>query len=71
MLKAPDLVVDVLSPGNRQVEMNHKIQAYLDSGIREVIVVALDGSITYHQSTGIKPHSTFHMTLTLPPHLFS
>ena len=71
LLQAPDLVVEVLSPGNRQAEINHKIQAYLASGIQEVIVVGLDGTITYHHPAGIKPTSTFGITLTLPAHFAS
>ncbi len=71
LLHAPDLVVEVLSPGNRQVEMNHKIQAYLGSGIQEVIVVGLNGTITYHHPSGTKPASTFGIVLTLPTHLFT
>ncbi|WP_447970433.1 Uma2 family endonuclease [Nitrospira sp. M1] len=69
--QAPDLVVEVLSPGNRETEINYKIQAYLSSGIQEVIVIGLDGTITYHHPTGIKPASTFGITLTLPAHLFA
>ena len=32
VLQTPELVVEVLSPGNRTPEMNHKIQGYLQSG---------------------------------------
>ncbi len=34
LLSDPDLVVEVLSPGNRSTEINHKTQAYLESGIQ-------------------------------------
>ncbi|MDR4499876.1 MAG: Uma2 family endonuclease [Nitrospirales bacterium] len=70
LLEAPELVVEVLSPGNRQIEINHKIQAYLASSVQEVIIVGLDGVLTYHHATGIQPASTFGITLTLPRHLF-
>lgn len=71
LLQAPDLVVEVLSPGNRQAEINHKVHAYLASGIQEVIIVGLDGTITYHQPTGIQPTSAFGVSLILPSHLFA
>ncbi len=71
LLQTPDLVVEVLSPGNRRTEINHKIQAYLSSGIQEVIIVGLDGAITYYHTNGIQTTSTFEVTLALPAHLFS
>lgn len=41
LVQAPDLIVEVLSPGNRETEINHKTQAYLGSGVQEVIIVSL------------------------------
>lgn len=38
-LGAPDLVIEVLSPGNTQNEMNQKFNAYEESGVREYWVV--------------------------------
>ena len=70
LLKAPDLVVEVLSPGNRKTEINHKIQAYLASGINEVLVVGLTGTMEFHRQDGVHSTSYFHLSLTLPPHLF-
>ena len=70
VLEAPDLVVEVLSPGNRKPEMDHKIHGYLQSGVKEVIVVSLTGSIEYVRSDGLHSTSVFKLTLSLPPHLF-
>lgn len=70
LLQAPDLVVEVLSPGNRQAEINHKIQAYLTSGIQEVLIVGLTGTMEFHRQDGVHSTSTLNITLTLPPHLF-
>jgi Uma2 family endonuclease len=36
---APDLVVEILSPGNRQIEMNEKFEAYQDSLVREYWII--------------------------------
>lgn len=70
VLQAPELVVEVLSPGNRKPEMNHKIQGYLHSGVQEVIVVGLTGTIEYIRQDGVHPTSMFNLTLSLPVHLF-
>lgn len=71
LLQAPELVVEVLSPGNRQPEMNHKIQGYLGSGVKEVIVVGLTGTIEYYRQDGVHATSIFSLTLALSAQLFS
>jgi Uma2 family endonuclease len=71
VLQAPELVVEVLSPGNRKPEMNHKIQGYLSSGVKEVVVIGLTGTIEYVRQDGVHPTSMFNLTLTLPSQLFS
>ncbi len=70
LVRAPELVVEVLSPGNRETEINHKTQAYLASGIQEVIIVGLTGSIEYVRQDGIHSTSIFNLALTLPAQLF-
>ena len=70
-LLAPPLVVEVLSPGNRQPEMNHKIQGYLQSGVQEVIVVGLTGGIEFIRQDGVHATSIFNLNLALPAQLFS
>lgn len=71
VLQAPELVVEVLSPGNRKPEMNHKIQGYLSSGVKEVVVIGLTGTIEYIRQDGVHATSMFNLTLTLPTQLFS
>ncbi len=70
VLQAPELVVEVLSPGNRKPEMNHKIQGYLQSGVQEVIVVGLTGGLEYIRQDGVHAMSMFNLKLSLPLHLF-
>jgi Uma2 family endonuclease len=70
LVHTPDLVVEVLSPGNRQVEINYKVQAYLASGIQEVLVVGLNGTFEFYRQDGVHTSSVFNVTLSLPPHLF-
>lgn len=42
---APDLVVEVLSPGNKQLELQHKFEVYESSGIKEYWIVDPDSQI--------------------------
>lgn len=66
LVRAQDFVVEVLSPGNRQVEINYKVQAYLASGIQEVLVVGLNGTLEFYRQDGIHPSSSFNVKLSLP-----
>lgn len=70
LIQSPDLVVEVLSPGNRQTEINYKIQAYLSSGVKEVMIVGLTGSIDYYREDGVHNASRFNLSLSLPSKLF-
>lgn len=38
-LGAPDLIVEILSPGNSKVEMSNKFELYQESGVREYWLV--------------------------------
>lgn len=40
---APDLVVEVLSPGNKQLELQHKYEVYEESGIKEYWLLDPEG----------------------------
>lgn len=71
LVESPDLAVEVLSPGNRNAEISHKVRAYLDSGVREVLVVGLDGSMRYHRVDGVHTTSCFALAFTLPSELFA
>lgn len=71
LVESPDLVVEVLSPGNRGTEVAHKVQAYLDSGVREVLVVGLDGAVRWHRADGAHAQSTSGLVITLPAELFA
>jgi len=71
LIQAPDLVVEVLASEDRAPVINHKIRGYLGSGVKEVIVIGLTGSIDYIRPDGVHPTSIFTLTLVLPPQLFS
>ncbi|WP_114752111.1 Uma2 family endonuclease [Pleomorphovibrio marinus] len=40
---APDLVVEVLSPGNKQLELQHKYEVYEESGVKEYWLMDPEG----------------------------
>lgn len=44
---APDLVVEVLSPGNSEREMRLKFELYEEAGVREYWLVQLDSQATF------------------------
>ena len=40
---APDLVVEVLSPGNKQLELQHKYEVYEEAGVKEYWLLDPEG----------------------------
>ena len=70
LIVAPELVVEVLSPGNRKTEVQHKVDAYLEAGVREVLVVGVKGTLDFHRTGGVHRASAFALSLLLAPHLF-
>ncbi len=40
---APDLVVEVLSPGNKQLELQHKYEVYEEAGVKEYWLMDAQG----------------------------
>ncbi|EMI54907.1 Uma2 family endonuclease [Rhodopirellula sallentina] len=46
---APEICVEVLSPGNSESEMRTKRQLYFDAGADEVWICGLDGTMTFYQ----------------------
>jgi Uma2 family endonuclease len=63
--RAPEICVEVASPGNTEKWLLEKAAAYLYAGAREVVVVDLDGRIRYFDSTGQRTESTFGLRLAV------
>lgn len=49
---APEICVEVLSPGNSTEEMEEKRTLYFASGAEEVWICAADGTIRFYNRTG-------------------
>jgi Uma2 family endonuclease len=49
---APEICVEVVSPGNSADEISHKIDLYLAKGAVEVWVVDINGKLNYYNNSG-------------------
>ena len=65
-LAAPEICVEILSPGNSEQEMREKIQPYLQQGSQEVWLVDTTGNIRFFNATGENKQSAFGMQINLP-----
>jgi Uma2 family endonuclease len=64
---APEICVEVASPGNTTKWLLEKAAAYLAAGAVEVVICELDGRIRYFGEAGEREGSSFPIELTLPP----
>ncbi len=69
--RAPSLVVEVLSPGNHAAQVAHKIRAYLETGVHEVVTVDLHGKVAFHREDGPHPESALGVKFDLPAEFFA
>lgn len=68
--RAPELVVEVLSAGNRAVAIRAKTRGYLDAGAREMAVVDRRGATVFHRADGEHAESALGVELELAGELF-
>ena len=61
----PDVCVEVLLDSDRQQHIARRVNAYLDGGAREVIVVGQCGQVEYWGATGQRKASSFGIVLSL------
>ncbi len=52
---APDICVEVLSPGNTEAEMKEKMALYFDAGAREVWLCARSGTMSFFRAGAARP----------------
>lgn len=50
--KAPEICVEIKSPGNSKAEMEEEIRLYLEKGAQEVWIVDEKSKTTFHTHTG-------------------
>jgi Uma2 family endonuclease len=58
-IAAPEICVEVVSPGNTAEEIQRKVDLYLSRGAHEVWVVQQDASVSFHGTTGPMPRSAY------------
>lgn len=63
---APEVCIEVASPGNSVKGLLDKAAAYLDAGAREAIIVGLDGRIRFFDANGERADSALGLKLSLP-----
>jgi Uma2 family endonuclease len=56
---APEICVEVESPGNTEAEIDNKINLYLAKGAIEVWVVGIEGQVSYFNQAGSAKRSSF------------
>lgn len=54
---APELCIEVMSPGNSEREMQTKVRLYLETGAQEVWVADPEGRIRFFDAAGERPAS--------------
>lgn len=64
--RAPELCVEVLSPGNTAEEIREKIELYFDAGAREVWTCAESGAVTFLHAGETTASSSSHLFPDFP-----
>ena len=67
LMTMPSVCVEVLSPGNKRKDVNEKVEAYLQAGVQEVILVETSARIRYFTTSGEQTSSKFGLEFVLPP----
>jgi Uma2 family endonuclease len=53
--RAPEICVEVMSPGNTEAEIEEKMALYFDAGAREVWLCAQGGAMTFFSPGSARP----------------
>jgi Uma2 family endonuclease len=67
--RAPDICVEVLSPGNTSIEMSEKMTLYFDAGAEEVWLCDLAGKMSFHEAAGLPPLPRSRVCPEFPPQI--
>ena len=64
--KAPEICVEVLSPGNTDAEISEKMALYFDAGAAEVWICALAGNMQFSTSPDAPPANSSRLCPQFP-----
>lgn len=54
---APELCIEVMSPGNTRKQQLHKKALYLEAGAKEVWICSENGNIEFYDKSGLSKNS--------------
>ncbi len=66
----PEIVLEVMSPRNTRKGLRSKAARFLAHGVEEVIIVDLNGTISFITESGENTSSCFGLRLALPPNTY-
>ena len=64
--RAPEICVEVISPGNTEAELQEKMALYFDAGAKEVWTCAESGAMSFFGSRGGRPMRASQICLQFP-----
>ena len=67
--QAPEICIEVISPGNTEAEIEEKRALYFDAGAREVWICAGDGSMSFFNSGPTTPSQASSLCPNFPKQL--
>ena len=63
--RAPEICVEIISPGNQPKELQEKMTLYLEAGAKEVWLVAENGKVEFYNNSGKISRSSYPVKITL------
>ncbi|MGH8020874.1 MAG: Uma2 family endonuclease [Opitutaceae bacterium] len=67
--RAPEICVEVLSPGNSDAEIREKTALYFDAGAKEVWHCSVAGAMTFLAAGNIEPMPASRLCPSFPAHI--
>lgn len=64
--RAPEICVEVVSPGNTEAEIQEKMALYFDAGAKEVWTCAKSGAMSFFGARGARPLQASQICLQFP-----
>ena len=66
---APEICIEVLSPGNSDAEIQEKMRLYFDAGTQEVWVCGMLGDMKFFPSADAPPSGVSKLCPEFPSHI--